>query len=183
MIKKISKMAWYREYPAGIESWKFLFPQSVVKVLLLDEKILTISLPKRKKLADLWSKSLAKFWCFNVNNKILLFISGCSHIWCESQCFDCILLVLFRWWSPDSKLVSLQTTVLQYSSSGVLLLACLQIPHLNKNCYMQLLCRGWHRKWRFFMTDYQNIFLLLYLIRKSWKNLARKRFAEKKWMI
>ena len=85
---KISKMNWYKEYPAGIESWKFLFPQSVYKMLLFNEKIINISLTKqKKKLADLWSKSLAKFWCFNVDNKILLFISGCGHIWCESQFF------------------------------------------------------------------------------------------------
>lgn len=125
-------MTWYREYPAGIESWKFLFPQSVVKILLLNEKIINKT---KQKLAELWNKNLAKFWCFNVNNKILLFISGCSHFWCESQFFDYILLVLFSWWSPDNKLVSLWNTILQYSSLGVLL----QIPHLNKNCYMQLL--------------------------------------------
>ena len=126
-------MTWYREYPAGIESWKFLFPQSVVKfILLLNEKIINKT---KKKLADLWNKNLAKFWCFDVNNKILLFISGCSHFWCESQFFDYILLVLFSWWSSDNKLVSLWNTILQYSSLGVLL----QIPHLNKNCYMQLL--------------------------------------------
>ena len=119
----------------------------------------------KKKLADLWNKNLAKFWCFDVNNKILLFISGCSHFWCESQFFDYILLVLFSWWSSDNKLVSLWNTILQYSSLGVLL----QIPHLNKNCYMQLLCHGSHRKWHHFMTDYQNIFLLLYFIRKCWK--------------
>ena len=156
-------MTWYREYPAGIESWKFLFPQSVVKfILLLNEKIINKT---KKKLADLWNKNLAKFWCFDVNDKILLFISGCSHFWCESQFFDYILLVLFSWWSSDNKLVSLWNTILQYSSLGVLL----QIPHLNKNCYMQLLCHGSHRKWHHFMTDYQNIFLLLYFIRKCWK--------------
>ena len=80
---------------------------------------------KKEKLADLWNKNLAKFWCFNVNNKILLFISGCSHFWCESQFFDYILLVLFSWWSSDNKLVSLWNTILQYSSLGVLL----QIPN------------------------------------------------------
>lgn len=121
-VIKISKMTWYREYPAGIESWKFLFPQSVVKILLLNEKIINKT---KKKLADLRNKNLAKFWCFNVDNKILLFISGCSHFWCESQFFDYMLLVLFNWWSPDSKLVSLWTRILQYSSSGVLL----QIPN------------------------------------------------------
>ena len=169
-------MTWYREYPAGIESWKFLFPQSVVKILLLNEKIINKT---KKKLADFWNKNLAKFWCFDVNNKILLFISGCSHFWCESQFFDYILLVLFNWWSSDNKLVSLWNTILQYSSSGVLLPACFQIPHLNKNCFMQLLCHGSRRKWRHFMIDYQNIFLLLYFIRKCWKKLARKRFAKK----
>ena len=130
-------------------------------------------------MADLWNKNLAKFWCFNVDNKILLFISGCRHFWCESQFFDYVLLVLFSWWSPDNKLVSLWNTIPQYSSFGVLF----QFPHLNKNCYMQLLCHGSHRKWHHFMTDYQNIFLLLYFIRKCWKKLARKRFAKKKWII
>ena len=90
----------------------------------------------KKKLADLWNKNLAKFWCFNVNNKILLFISGCSHFWCESQFFDYILLVLFSWWSSDNKLVSLWNTILQYSSLGVLL----QIP--NSSPEQELLHAG-----------------------------------------
>ena len=149
-------------------SWKFLFPQSVFKMLLFNEKVINISLKKtKKKLADLWSKSLAKFWCFNVDNKILLsdvVTSDANH-----NFFDRVLLVLFSWWSPDSKLVSLWTRILQYSSSGVLLPACFQIPHLNKNCYMQLLRHGSRRKWRHFMIDHQNIFLLLYFIRKCWK--------------
>ena len=103
-----------------VENFCFL---SLVKfILLLNEKIINKT---KKKLADLWNKNLAKFWCFDVNNKILLFISGCSHFWCESQFFDYILLVIFSWWSSDNKLVSLWNTILQYCSLGVLL----QIPN------------------------------------------------------
>ena len=139
-------------------------------MLLFNEKIINISLTKQKKN---WltcevkvlqnfdaSMLITKYYCLSQD----AVTSDANH-----NFFDRVLLVLFSWWSPDSKLVSLWTRILQYSSSGVLLPACFQIPHLNKNCFMQLLCHGSRRKWRHFMIDYQNIFLLLYFIRKCWK--------------
>ena len=149
-------------------------------MLLFNEKVINISLKKTKKN---WltcevkvlqnfdaSMLITKYYCLSQD----VVTSDANH-----NFFDRALLVLFSWWSSDNKLVSLWNTILQYSSSGVLLPACFQIPHLNKNCYMQLLCHGSHRKWHHFMTYYQNIFLLLYFIRKCWKKLARKRFAKK----
>ena len=140
-------------------------------MLLFKEKIINISLTKEKKnwltcevkvLQNFDATMLiTKYYCLSQD----VVTSDANH-----NFFDRVLLVLFSWWSPDSKLVSLWTRILQYSSSGVLLPACFQIPHLNKNCFMQLLCHGSRRKWRHFMIDYQNIFLLLYFIRKCWKN-------------
>ena len=145
-------------------------------MLLFNEKVINISLKKNKKKIG-WpvkSKSckifdasmfIAKYYCLSQD----VVTSDADH-----NFFDRVLLVLFSWWSPDSKLVSLWTRILQYSSSGVLLPACFQIPHLNKNCFMQLLRHGSRRKWRHFMIDYQNIFLLLYFIRKCWKKISKK---------
>ena len=128
-------------------------------------------------MADLWNKNLAKFWCFNVNNKILLFISGCHHFWCESQFFDHIQLVLFNWWSPDNKLVSLWNTIPQYSSSGVLL----QIPNSSpKQELLHAAAMSWFTsEVTSFYDRLSKYFLIIILYYKMLKKLARKRFAKK----
>ena len=99
-------MNWYKEYPAGIESWKFLFPQSVFKMLLFNEKVINISLTKQKKN---WltcevkvlqnfdaSMLITKYYCLSQD----VVTSDANH-----NFFDRVLLVLFSWWSPASTAV------------------------------------------------------------------------------
>ena len=102
---------------------------------------------------------------FTIKAKFFSFVSRCSHVWCRSRRFDCILLVFFRRWG---RLV-MRNLINQDALLYLVVFQQLWLVHFDPCCFTQwfapsavrcrtallLFCffdRGHPRFWNFYST-------------------------------
>ena len=131
-----------------------------------------------------WITIKAKFFFF------FSFVSQCSHVWCRSRRFDCILLVFFRRWGRSSfwsykAWCSQQSAGASSCKITTLLSSRVTFTYIRWSKILWskivcLLCKAWARlKWFSFNLEYQVPLSLFYHCssvfrdtRKRWNMVA-----------